>query len=205
VLPDEYREPTGKGLAELKIKGSRFIARVFPVDSRDQARGELESVRKQYYDATHHCSAFRIGPESRFHDDGEPSGTAGKPILKQIEGADLTNTLVVVTRYYGGTKLGTGGLARAYGGAAAEALRSVEIATRIRRTRITVCFDYADTSPAMFTISRFDIKIDDSVYGDRTELRLLIRQSEVERFSEAFVDALGGRGQVLEGQPGTSR
>ena len=198
-MPDEYREPVAKESAELKIKGSRFIARVVPIVSGKDAKSVLGLLRKKYYDATHHCSAFRVGPEgleTRFHDDGEPNGTAGMPILKQIEAANVTNTLVVVTRYYGGTKLGTGGLARAYGGAAAEALSQVEIVTRVRRVRAIVRFDYADTSPAMFTISRYDIKIDNSTYGDRTELDLLIRRSEASRFTAAFVEALGGRGEV---------
>ncbi|MFT4604433.1 MAG: putative YigZ family protein [Rhodothermales bacterium] len=199
-MKDEYLEPATEVSAEIKVKGSRFIARIVPVLSQDAAKDVIRAVSKEHYDATHNCTAYRVGvgePESRFNDDGEPNGTAGMPILRQLEGADLTNVVAVVTRYYGGTKLGTGGLARAYGDAAAEALASLQVRKRIVRTAVRVRFDYADTSPAMHTIGQFDIKVKDSTYGNRTELQLGVRQSEADRFSAAFVEALSGRGEVL--------
>src|SRR5690606_11612852 len=122
---DTYRVVAGTARAELREKGSRFIAEVFPVETEEEAAAAIEAVRRREHAATHHCTAYRLGPEGelfRASDDGEPSGTAGLPILRQIEARGLTNTLVVVTRYFGGTKLGRGGLIRAYGEAAARAL-----------------------------------------------------------------------------------
>ncbi len=201
-MKDEYREPATEVSAEIKVKGSRFIARIVPVLSQDSAKEAIRVVAKEHYNATHNCTAWRIGagePDTRFNDDGEPNGTAGMPILRQLEGADLTNVVAVVTRYYGGTKLGTGGLARAYGDAAAAALAGVKVRTRIVRRSLRVRFDYADTSPAMHTIGQFDVTVEDSTYGDRTELKLAVRRSEAERFAEAFVEALSGRGEVIAG------
>src|SRR5690625_6678228 len=135
---------------ELKIKDSRFIAESFGVEDVDHALSLIETIRRREHSATHHCWAYRIDADTfRFNDDGEPSGTAGAPILRQIEGRELINTLVVVTRYYGGTKLGTGGLIRAYGDAAAEVLAISRIETRIRRETFDLEFDCADTSAAL--------------------------------------------------------
>ena len=117
------------------------------------------------YNATHHCWAYRLGQQSdlfRYSDDGEPSGTAGQPILRQIDGRMLTNVMIVVTRYYGGTKLGTGGLARAYGEAAGLVLDACQIKEHIIRELLTIRFAYADTSPAMHTVDSFDAKIKSS-------------------------------------------
>ena len=132
----------------------------------------------------------------RFNDDGEPSGTAGAPILRQIDARELTHTLVVVTRYYGGTKLGTGGLIRAYGEAAALALDAAPVEQHTRRTRLRLRFAYADTSPAMHTLSRFDTEIVETHYSDETEIVVGVRRSEVEAFRTAFTEALAGRGTV---------
>ena len=124
---DTYLVLDGPSTASIKIKGSRFIAEALPVSDVSEAEHALASIRKRDYDATHHCSAWRIGKKGetfRYSDDGEPNSSAGLPIFRQIEGKALTNTMVVVVRYYGGTKLGTGGLVRAYGDAAKEALNA---------------------------------------------------------------------------------
>lgn len=115
-------------------EGSEFIALATPAHTPDEAHAHLAHARDAHPDATHHCWAYRIGTLQRFHDDGEPGGTAGAPILRAIEGQGLDHVMVVVVRYYGGTKLGTGGLARAYGGAAAECLRLA--ARQIVRARV---------------------------------------------------------------------
>ncbi len=185
--------------AEIKVKGSRFIAEAIPVSSQEEVDREIGRIRKRDYDATHHCTAYRLGAESkvfRFNDDGEPAGSAGRPILRQIESRRLTDTLVVVTRYFGGTKLGTGGLVRAYGEAASEALGRAGSETVIRRTHVTVAFAYADTSPAMHTIQQFDVKIESTVYDDETHMRLGVRASEADDFVTKFTDALSGRCRV---------
>ena len=124
-----------------KISGSRFIADAAPAKSEEEARAFLEVVRSKYHDARHHCWAYRVGPRGeawRSSDDGEPSGSAGVPILKQLEGHDVTDLVVVVTRYFGGTKLGVGGLVRAYGSAAKEALEEAKIQEVIVTERVVV-------------------------------------------------------------------
>jgi len=185
--------------AEIKEKASRFIAEAFPVSTADEAEKQIAAVRKREYNATHVCSAWRVGPEAeefRSNDDGEPSGSAGAPILRHIEGRDLTNVLVTVTRYYGGTKLGTGGLIRAYGGAADEALQAAGLRRVVRRKPVTLSFDYDDTSPAMHVISLFDAAIGDTRYDERTHITVHVRHSEVSGLLDAFVEALSGRGDM---------
>jgi uncharacterized YigZ family protein len=201
---DQYRMPAAWASIETRVRGSRFLAEVFPAESAAEAGARLAAVRRERHDATHHCSAWRLGPdglETRFDDDGEPSGTAGMPILRQVEAADLTQVLVVVTRWFGGTKLGTGGLARAYGDAAREALSASRVVVRTVREPIVVRFAYEDTSPAMHVISRFDAEIVGTAYSDDTVIRLAVRRSEAGPFREAFVEALRGRGSVAAEAP----
>lgn len=122
-----YRTVEMSSERELVVKRSRFIGRAFPVSGEEQALFLLEKIRKQHWDATHNCFAYSIGEKgtcARYSDDGEPSGTAGQPILEAIRSRGLTDVLVVVTRYFGGTLLGTGGLVRAYGASASEALEA---------------------------------------------------------------------------------
>ncbi len=199
MAEDTYRTVVGTAREELKIKGSRFIGEAFCVTSSDEAERQIQQVRKREYNATHHCPAYRIGPTGatvRYSDDGEPNGTAGLPIIRHIEGRDLTNTLVVVTRYYGGTKLGTGGLIRAYGDTARLVLDAIPIETHILRSRLHIRFAYADTSPAMHVISQYDARIERTDYGNDTAIMLAVRRSEAAAFQAAFVQALHGRGYV---------
>ncbi len=196
---DTFRQIKEGEKTEIKIKGSRFLGEAVPVKDEEEGLAALEVIRKREYNATHNCWAYRVGHEGtrfRYSDDGEPNGTAGLPIFRQIEGRDITNTLVVVTRYYGGTKLGTGGLIRAYGEAASDVLDLCAIEKVILRTRVKIRFAYPDTSPAMHTIDSFDVKVEASNYGDDTELVLAIRRSEVEAFAAQFVEKLAGRGDI---------
>ncbi len=196
---DVYRSVEGRARSEIKVKGSRFIAEVFPVASEDEASAIIDEIKRREHAATHHCTAYRLGPGGevfRYNDDGEPSGTAGLPILRQIEGRDLTNTLLVVTRYFGGTKLGTGGLARAYSDAASDALDRAKIVEHVISERVNVSFDYDDTAAAMRTIERFGARVVESTYADRARLALEVPRSRVEAFGQAFVDALAGRGSL---------
>ena len=193
---DVYRIPAREATAELREKGSRFIAEVFVVDTADDAEQRIEAVRRREYAATHHCTAYRLGPDGadfRYNDDGEPSGTAGLPILRQIDGRGLTNALIVVTRYFGGTKLGTGGLARAYGAAAAEVLDLAGAKERVIRSTLRVTFAYEDTSPVMHMINQFEGRIEESTYAERTTLDVSVRRSLTEKFEAALIDAVGGR------------
>lgn len=198
-MQDTYRTLAAPAQTEIKVKGSRFIAEAFPVPDADAAEARIAAIRKREYNATHVCTAYRVGIEGktfRYNDDGEPSSTAGPPILRQIDGRDLTNTLVTVTRYFGGTKLGTGGLVRAYGDAASEVLDAATIIEPVIRVPVRVRFDYADTSPAMHTLELFDTEVQETHYTETTELLVAVRASDVELFIATFVDNLGGRGEA---------
>ena len=199
-MSDTYRMIARPTLAEPpKSRGSRFIGEAFPVTTEAEAEARLDAVRKREYAATHWCWAWRLGLEGdafRTSDDGEPSGSAGAPILRQIDARDLTNTLVVVTRYYGGTKLGVGGLVRAYGEAASDALDAARTVEHVVRVSVRLRFAYDDTSPAMHTVNRFDAEIAEQHYTANTELVVRVRRSEAEALRAAFVEALGGRGEV---------
>lgn len=200
-MTDSFRTLAAPARAEPpKTKGSRHIGDAFPVASEAEAQAALQSVRAREHAATHHVWAWRLGVEGapRASDDGEPSGSAGLPTLREIEARELTDCLVVVTRYYGGTKLGTGGLARAYGEAAALALDAAPAVTRIVRRRVTLRFAFADTAPAMRLLDVFDAELAEQTYtADGTTLALDVRAGEAEALAAAFVEATAGRGEVV--------
>ena len=199
-MSDAYRTLDASSTAEHTVEGSRFLAEAVPVPDREAAEERIAEVRAREHKATHHCSAYRIGPSGdtfRYDDDGEPSGTAGAPLLQQIDARDLTNTLVVVTRYFGGTELGTGGLARAYGTAAARALEAAPVEERVVRVPVRIEYAYDDTTPAEQVLRRFDTTEIESHYTDVTTRTVGVPRSEVQSFVEAFTNALGGRGTVL--------
>jgi uncharacterized YigZ family protein len=139
-----YRAPTNRSQAELRERGSRFLGLLVPVADAQEAAAALKDIRKQYPGATHHCWAWRLGAASleRSSDDGEPSGTAGVPILRTLRGAELSDALVVVVRWFGGTKLGKGGLARAYAGACSAALESAAVVLRVEKACLRVALPY---------------------------------------------------------------
>ena len=200
-MSDTYRTIDAQATAALKIEGSRFLAEALPVTSREAAEDEIAAIREREHQATHHCTAYRLGVEGddfRYNDDGEPSGTAGQPILRQIDARDLTNTLVVVTRYFGGTELGTGGLMRAYGDAADAALDRASIVEKVVRVPVRVRFAYDDTAPARQVLQQFDAPVQESAYTDVTELTVGVRASEVDAFVEVFTNALSARGKILD-------
>ncbi|MDR1567293.1 MAG: YigZ family protein [Streptococcaceae bacterium] len=142
-----YRTIKNDGECELNIKKSRFICQVFRIESEEAAREKLVQVKKQHYKATHNCSAFTLGLKQevqRFSDDGEPSGTAGLPMLEVLKKLEIVNCLAVVTRYFGGVKLGSGGLIRAYGNAVNEAIHTVGIVENIlmRQVKLTLSYNH---------------------------------------------------------------
>lgn len=199
-MEDDYRIIAEQVRAAIKIKGSRFIAEAIPVEETKEVESQIETIRSRERQATHHCMAYRLGEEGkvyRYNDDGEPSGTAGRPILRQIDARQLTNTLVVVTRYFGGTELGTGGLMRAYGDAASAVLERTPIVERVVRVPVRLRFSYEDTSPAQQVLHQFDTTVEEQTYTDVTELTARVRRSEVNAFLDAFTEALSGRGEVL--------
>lgn len=179
-----------------KVKGSRFIAKLWPVRDAHEAQEMLAARRAEHRDATHHCWAYRLGldPESRrFSDDGEPAGTAGRPILQEIDARRLTNVLLVVTRYYGGTKLGTGGLLRAYSESASALLDRVEI-REVMITRRLICrFDYDLTGAVMATLAAFRVQPAAASYDELTTLDLDVPEEQEEELRRQLRDATTGR------------
>jgi len=199
-MSDLYRVLQTRGTAKHVVAGSRFRTVAIPVQERENAESRIEEVRDWAPKATHHCSAYRLGVRGdtfQFDDDGEPSGTAGRPILREIDARSLTNTLVVVSRHIGGTELGTGGLTRAYGTAAGAALDRASVEEKVLRVPLRIAYDYEDTTPAERVLNQFDAEVQDSTYTDVTTLTVGVRRSEVDAFLEAFANALGGRGTVI--------
>ena len=194
-MSDEFKTIKAEIRAELKVRGSRFIAAAAPCTTRVQAEEFIERLRKEHFDATHHGYAYRLGTEGdvrRFNDDGEPSGTAGKPILVAIDKSGLTDTAVVVTRYFGGTKLGVGGLMRAYGAAAVKALAGAEHMTQYLLERLEVAFPHSHISNVMHVVSRMDARILDTTYDEDVHLKISIRRSKAVALKSALVEHTGG-------------
>lgn len=192
----EYRTIYQGAKAEIVEKKSRFIAEVFPVDSEEAAMEYLEQVRKKYWDARHHCWAYVIGEErvqERCSDDGEPSGTAGKPILEVIKGEKLHNVLVVVTRYFGGTLLGTGGLVRAYTGASREGLLHSQIITKIYGFKLNLTTDYTGLGKIQYLLGQRGLTILDSVYTEKVDLTVLIPKEEESKLIAEITEATNGQ------------
>ena len=183
-MSDHYRTLASPAEFRHKIERSEFLGIAFPVTTEEQFFAELERIQKRYFDATHHCWAFRLFAEARARssDAGEPSGTAGKPILTAIEGADVFDVAVVVVRWYGGIKLGTGGLSRAYRETAAETLRSATLLDRYvyERVGVIVPFD------ALGNVYRFvdppHVVLLEERYGDENVFAFDVRQSRVAAF-----------------------
>lgn len=201
-MPDLYHTLAAPSAAEPpKTKGSRFIGEASPAASDAEALAHIAAVRKREHAATHVCWAYRLGPSGdvyRWNDDGEPAGSAGAPILREADGRGLSDVVVTVTRYYGGTKLGVGGLVRAYGEAAAAALDAARVRAVVVRVPVRLRFAFADTAGAMRLLDTFDAEVADQAYSpEGTELDLRVRQSEAGALREAFVEATAGRGEVV--------
>lgn len=180
---------------ELKVQGSKFLATVFPVDSVESADKDLAGIRSELHDATHHCFAYRLGPEGsrfRFSDGGEPGGTAGKPILSAIDREGVTDTLVVVTRYFGGVKLGTGVLSRAYSEAALQALRASPRVKRYVTTTFSASFPHAMTGQVMGVLGRYGATVLGTTYDEEVHLEVEIRLSQALPLKRQLVEQTAG-------------
>lgn len=183
----------------IKVRGSEFIATAIPVTSKDQALKELESLRSEFWDATHNCFAYRIGKgglEFRTSDDGEPSGSAGKPILFVLHKYDVSDILMVITRYYGGTKLGVGGLARAYSDSSSAVLElCVKIPVYSTKDIKVLCM-YEDVDIVRRIIDSYAIN-SDSEYRDAVEFIARIPESQCEIFMNEIISATSGRAGAM--------
>lgn len=179
---DHFQTIASPSTGEFKDRGSKFIAYAYPVRAEEEALTHVEALRKEHFKARHHCFAWRLGPDGarfRANDDGEPGGTAGRPILGQIDSFGLTDVVIVVVRYFGGTLLGTSGLIQAYREAAAEALRSAVVVEKIVKDTVVFDFDYALMPDVMNAVKKLGLEIYKEAYGDRGSIEAGIRQSEL--------------------------
>lgn len=180
------------------IENSEFLAFAERADTPEQALGQLAALRERYPDATHHCWAYKIAAAYRFNDDGEPGGTAGAPILRAIEGQDVDHVMVAVVRFYGGTKLGTGGLVRAYGGTAAECLRTAPKLEVRPRQNLMVSVPFEHLSHLYHLLTSFDTLRGEEIYDEQgVTIPVGLYPEEVEAFAQALRDATRGAGELL--------
>lgn len=198
MISDSFHTIKEPSEIEIKIKASRFIGRAFPCQSESEADEMLGGIRKKYYDASHHCFAWRIGLEKeqkfRYSDAGEPSGTAGRPIYDRIEGKDLTNLIVIVTRYFGGTKLGTGGLTHAYSETAALAIEKAGVVERYLTDDIRFVVPYPDYGVVERLIYGHDGQLVSQDMSSGTPiLTVRLRLSLIKNFKDKITDVTSGR------------
>ena len=189
-MVDHYRTLAAPAETRIKIERSEFLGIAFPVDSEDAFFVELARAEKKYFDATHHCWAFRLFADARQRsaDAGEPSGTAGKPILQAIESAELHDTGVIVVRWYGGIKLGTGGLARAYRDSAAEVLRDAKTLDRYLYERLKVIVPFDMLSVVYRLVSPPNVVLIAERFADENEFDFDVRASLAAEFRKTLVE-----------------
>ncbi len=188
------------GSGEIVEKKSRFIAHVESVNTVEEAQEFIENIKKKYWDARHNCSAFSVGidnPVTRFSDDGEPGGTAGKPILEVILGSGIRNIVVVVTRYFGGTLLGTGGLVRAYTDATKAGIENATIVEKIPGVRLMISTDYTDLGKIQYLLAQNDVMIEDSIYTDQVTIQALADVEQEDYICKKLVEGTSGRVGII--------
>lgn len=184
------------GEGEIVEKKSRFIATIRPVESEEEALSFIAEMRKKYWDATHNCTAFVIGEnheQMRCNDDGEPSQTAGRPMLDVLLGEDVHNCCAVVTRYFGGTLLGTGGLVRAYSAAVKEGLKNCRILEKQLGRKLTVETDYTGLGKIQYILGEEKIAVLDSQYAEKVSLTLLVPVDQLDPLMEKLTEGTNGR------------
>ena len=194
-----YRTVYEGGKGEIVEKKSRFIGEVFSVETEEEAAEIVGNIKKQYWDARHHCWAYVIGGaqvQERFSDDGEPGGTAGKPILEVIRGHELKNVLVVVTRYFGGTLLGTGGLVRAYTQSAQAGIEASTLITKTEGYLVKIGTDYSGLGKLQYLLAQRGLQTVDADYGEAVTLSALVSEEEEKALKEEITEATNGQAVV---------
>lgn len=198
-MRQSYLEAYKGGEAEIVEKKSRFIATVRPVKSEEEALAFIEEMRKKYWNASHNCPAYTIGIRNelvRCSDDGEPGGTAGRPMLDVLLGEQIHNICVVVTRYFGGTLLGTGGLVRAYSGAVKEGLKASVILNKRPGQEVAVTCDYNSIGKLQYIAGQMKIHMLDTSYTDIVAAKLLMPEEDTDAFVKKVTEATNGRAAI---------
>ena len=187
LIKDTFFSISSSSEGLFKDNGSRFIALAYPVETEDEIKSILDSLRKEYHDARHHCYAYRLGLDGgryRANDDGEPSGSAGKQILGQIDSASLSDVLVVVVRYFGGIKLGIPGLIRAYRTSTADALSKAGIVEKVAGKNYRITFDYLAMNDVMKVLKDLSLPQANQVFGTTCSIDVRVRLSQEKDFLE---------------------
>ena len=193
-IKDTYSSIAGPAEGLFKDHGSRFIAKAFPVETEAEVKGIVDALKKEYHDARHHCYAYRLGLNGdcwRANDDGEPSGSAGRPILGQIDSAGLSDILVVVVRYFGGIKLGIPGLIRAYKSSTADALARAGVVEKIAGRNFVVEFPYLSMNSVMKVVKDLNLPQRNQSFAGSCSMELRVRLSQVEAFGDRMADIDG--------------
>ena len=193
---DSYRILLSGGQGEYEEKKSRFIATVRSVQTEEEAVSFIEEMKKKYWDARHNCSAFCIGSRgelTRCSDDGEPSGTAGRPMLEVLLGSGVRNVAVVVTRYFGGVLLGTGGLVRAYTQAVKEGLAACEIGIMRQGTELLMEAEYNDVGKVLYLLGNRGVQPTSSEYAEKVRLKVTLAKEETEGFLKELTEGTAAR------------
>ncbi|MBR6400736.1 MAG: YigZ family protein [Firmicutes bacterium] len=198
-MVESYYTVRGGGEAEIVEKKSRFIAHVIPVTQEKEALEHIEKIKKKYWDARHNCYAFVLGLDGRtqrYSDDGEPGGTAGMPMLEVLLGEGVKNVLVVVTRYFGGTLLGTGGLVRAYSKSTKEGLLAAGIVERVLYRQINVTVGYDQSGKVQYEAAQGGHITEDAVYAENVCFKLLVRVSAADKFIKDITNVTNGKAEI---------
>lgn len=201
-MTESYRIVYTGGSGEIVEKKSRFIADIRPVSTEEEALAFIEEIRKKYWDARHHCYAYILGERgqySRCSDDGEPSQTAGRPMLDVLAGEELTDVCAVVTRYFGGTLLGTGGLVRAYSGAVKEGISHCVLMEKRLGKKLSVTVDYADVGKVQYLAAQARIDTLDTVYEADVRFQFLVPIAQEEAFGKKLTEGTAGRARIIPG------
>lgn len=202
-MAESYKILYQGGVGEIVEKKSRFIATTMPVETEEEALAFIETMRKKYWDATHNCYAYTVGRRQeicRASDDGEPSQTAGRPMLDVLLGEELHNACVVVTRYFGGTLLGTGGLVRAYSGAAKEGLLHSVIVEKFRGRKVEILTDYNGVGKIQYLLAKEGIRSLDVSYTDEVKFEILVPEDELSGIKKKVTEATSGRARITDGK-----
>ncbi len=192
---EPYKTVHREGCGEITEKKSRFIAHVSHVENEDEALLKIEALKKKYWDARHNCYAYSVGianPTERYSDDREPAGTAGRPILDVLRGEDLKNTLIVVTRYFGGVLLGTGGLVRAYQASARAGIDACVVARRIPALKVMVTTDYQGLGKLQYLAAKCSVPVIDTDYSDSVRVTILCDEKKLEDISRQMQEVTSG-------------
>lgn len=193
-MEDTYKTISKPAQGLFKDKGSKFISYAYPIKSEDEVRNIVQILKKEHHSARHHCYAWRLGYEKllfRTNDDGEPSSTAGKPILGQIQSYDLTNILIVVVRYFGGTLLGVSGLINAYRNAAQDVLNQAEIVEKLVEKQLHIEFEYGVMNEVMKIFKDEKLPQNEPQFDLKCQIKTQIRLSELNRIEEALIKIEG--------------